>query len=192
MNWMELLSSIINSIAWPMAIVLIIRFLKKPITDLINNIITIKYKDLEITRSADSVENKTNNIVGSEDFGKEISLAEMLSNYRNIEQLNAELDKNVLDLYSVSIDPRRDISMNEPSHQLQSTSYLASYLKLKGIISNDIYEVICELKNLYDKIHFVDNKTLEYPKKKYQENATKIIAVLDNKIKEIQSMASLS
>lgn len=196
MNWMELLSSIINSIAWPVAIIIIIGFLKKPISQLINTIIKIKYKDFEIHRDlnnqANSIQENTDSIVTSEDPSVLENLMSELSNYHTIEQLDSELDKKVLDLYLVSQDPRRDISFSDPSHHIQSTIFRASYLHSKEIITEDMYRVIRDLKEMFDKIDYIDNKTMEYPKRKYQENTPKIIAVLDNKIKEIQSETSSS
>ncbi|MEC1078415.1 hypothetical protein P9A91_10350 [Bacillus safensis] len=196
MNWMELLSSIINSIAWPVAIIIIIWFLKKPISELINTIISIKYKDFEIHRDlnnqANSIQENTDSIVTSEDPSVLENLMSELSNYHTIEQLNDELDKKVFDLYLVSQDPRKDISFSHPSHYIQSTTFRASYLHSQEIITEDMYKVIHDLKDMFDKIEYIDNKTMEYPKKKYQENAPKIIAVLDKKIKEIQSETSSS
>lgn len=196
MNFLELVSSIINSIAWPVAIIIIIGFLKKPISELIETIISIKYKDFEIRRDinnhAKSIQEHTDSIVTSEDPSVLENLMSELSNYHTIEQLNDELDKKVLDLYLVSQDPRKDISFSHPTHHIQSTIFFASYLNTQEIITDDMYRVIRDLKEMFDKIEYIDNKTMEYPKKKYQENAPKIIAVLDNKIKEIQSETSNS
>ncbi|MEH7775332.1 hypothetical protein, partial [Bacillus altitudinis] len=110
------------------------------------------------------------------------------SNYKSIEQLNKELDKKILDLYSVSLDARRDLSMNEPSHQLDpknATYYTTSYLLVKNIITPELSAAINDWKELYNNINI--NKVDKDTKIKFKRNATKIIAVLDNKIKEFQS-----
>ncbi|MGP3738408.1 hypothetical protein GPA07_13740 [Bacillus sp. ms-22] len=193
MNWMELVSSVINSIAWPMAIVLIIFFLKKSIKKLLDDVVSIKYGNIEIIRelkdSADRVTKNTNDIVDS--VGVDEKLVNQLSNSsKTIEQLNNQLDQKVFDLYTVGVKPDHDISTNNFKHQIKPITYYAGYLFDKGIITEEIYKVIEDLNDLYDKLNF--NKTYKYAKEKYQENARKIIAVLDNKIKEIQSKTSNS
>ncbi|MHC9079926.1 hypothetical protein [Bacillus altitudinis] len=193
MNWMELVSSVINSIAWPMAIVLIIFFLKKSIKKLLDDVVSIKYGNIEIIRelkdSADRVTKNTNDIVDS--VGVDEELVNQLSNSsKTIEQLNNQLDQKVFDLYTVVVKPDHDISTNNFKHQIKSITYYAGYLFDKGTITEEIYKVIEDLNDLYDKLNF--NKTYKYAKEKYQENARKIIAVLDNKIKEIQSKTSNS
>ncbi|MEC1118532.1 hypothetical protein P9B08_08535 [Bacillus safensis] len=191
MSSMELTSNIINSLAWPVTVILVIILLKKPISELISTIENIRFKDWEfqIRKKADTVEGYTNKVVAAS--GKTFEIKKYLdeeSNYKSIEQLNKDLDKKILDLYSVSLDPRRELSLNDPTHQFQSTTYTASYLLIKGIITTELNEAVRELKELYSNLNRAD----EYSKKKYQENATKILAVLDNKIKELQSETSHS
>ncbi|MCA0163256.1 MULTISPECIES: hypothetical protein [Bacillus] len=48
MNVLEFISSIINTIIWPIFIFVAILILKTPITELIKNIAKIKYKDFEL------------------------------------------------------------------------------------------------------------------------------------------------
>lgn len=141
MNVYELISSMFNgfitiftAMVWPIAIIIVVVMLKTPITDLIKNIAKIKYKGLEflISEKVDVLNENTNNAVATS--GQSVELKELrdeFSNYKSIEQLNKELDKKILDLYSVSLDARRDLSMNEPSHQLDP--------KMQHIIQPVIY-----------------------------------------------------
>lgn len=47
MNWMEFVSSLVKSIIWPIAIIIIVIKLKKPVSNLISTLAKIKYKDWE-------------------------------------------------------------------------------------------------------------------------------------------------
>lgn len=202
MNVYEFISSMFNgfitiftAMIWPIAIIIVVVMLKTPITDLIKNIAKIKYKDLEflISEKVDVLDENINNAVATSGQSVELKdLREEFSNY-TIEQLNKELDKKILDLYSVSIDPRRDLSMNDPSHQLDPQNapiYTTSYLLIKNIITAELSEAIRDWKELFNNIDIrkVDKNTRE----KYKENAAKIITVLDKKVKEIQSETSNS
>ncbi|MBW3700569.1 hypothetical protein C2U27_09705 [Bacillus aerophilus] len=202
MNVYEFISSMFNgfitiftAMIWPIAIIIVVVMLKTPITDLIKNIAKIKYKDLEflISEKVDVLDENINNAVATSGQSVELKdLREEFSNY-TIEQLNKELDKKILDLYSVSIDPRRDLSMNDPSHQLDPQNapiYTTSYLLIKNIITAELSEAIRDWKELFNDIDIrkVDKNTRE----KYKENAAKIITVLDKKVKEFQAEASSS
>ncbi|EKF33811.1 hypothetical protein [Bacillus xiamenensis] len=202
MNVYEFISSMFNgfitiftAMIWPIAIIIVVVMLKTPITDLIKNIAKIKYKDLEflISEKVDVLDENINNAVATSGQSVELKdLREEFSNY-TIEQLNKELDKKILDLYSVSIDPRRDLSMNDPSHQLDPQNapiYTTSYLLIKNIITAELSEAIRDWKELFNNIDIrkVDKNTRE----KYKENAAKIITVLDKKVKEFQAEASSS
>lgn len=202
MNVYEFISSMFNgfitiftAMIWPIAIIIVVVMLKTPITDLIKNIAKIKYKDLEflISEKVDVLDENINNAVATSGQSVELKdLREEFSNY-TIEQLNKELDKKILDLYSVSIDPRRDLSMNDPSHQLDPQNapiYTTSYLLIKNIITAELSEAIRDWKELFNNIDIrkVDKNTRE----KYKENAAKIITVLDKKVKEFQTEASSS
>lgn len=58
MNWYSFISSVIDSLAWPVASVVIVVMIKKPLSTLLPMLRNVKYKDLEL------------------DFGKELKKAE--------------------------------------------------------------------------------------------------------------------
>lgn len=48
MNWMEFVASLINSLVWPVTIIMVIVLLRGPISARIKDLISLKYKDIEI------------------------------------------------------------------------------------------------------------------------------------------------
>ncbi len=48
MSTLEFFSSIVQALAWPISVILIVYILKKPITDLVKGVRKFKYQDLEI------------------------------------------------------------------------------------------------------------------------------------------------
>lgn len=48
MDWLEFIASLVNSLAWPGAVVILVLILRKPLSGLIPLLQRLKYKDLEI------------------------------------------------------------------------------------------------------------------------------------------------
>ena len=48
MNVLEFLSTIVQALAWPVSVILIVYILKKPFTELVKGVSKLKYQDLEI------------------------------------------------------------------------------------------------------------------------------------------------
>ncbi|MBW3587898.1 MAG: hypothetical protein KY429_00570 [Actinobacteria bacterium] len=48
MDWLEFIASLVESLAWPIVVVLILILFRNPVTDLIPLVRRIKYKDLEL------------------------------------------------------------------------------------------------------------------------------------------------
>ena len=48
MDWLTFISEIVKACAWPIAVIVIVAFLKKPLTKLLQEVIRFKWKDLEI------------------------------------------------------------------------------------------------------------------------------------------------
>jgi hypothetical protein len=48
MDWFEFIASLVNSLAWPMAVVILVLILRKPLAGLIPLLQRLKYKDLEL------------------------------------------------------------------------------------------------------------------------------------------------
>jgi len=49
MDWLTFVTKIIESLAWPVSIVVIVLILKKPISALLPLLRNLKYKDLELS-----------------------------------------------------------------------------------------------------------------------------------------------
>ena len=48
MNWLEFSASIVNSLAWPFCVAVVVYFLKSELPNILGGINRLKYKDLEI------------------------------------------------------------------------------------------------------------------------------------------------
>jgi hypothetical protein len=48
MDWLQFFSSIVDALAWPTAVVILVYFLRKPVTELVPLLQKMKYKDFEM------------------------------------------------------------------------------------------------------------------------------------------------
>lgn len=138
MNWMEFVSSIVKSIVWPVAIIIIVIKLKRPVSNLISTLAKIKYKDWEF----EFLINKKLDLV-------EFSLSNESSNETDVED-NPTSGKTV----EVERTPRQGY--------VESEVGAGKTNPFTRIIRNDLYGLENAIINLY---HTAKKRKNETPQK---------------------------
>ncbi|MEC0731296.1 hypothetical protein P8844_01745 [Bacillus spizizenii] len=133
MNWMEFISSIVKSIIWPVAIIILVFKLKQPVSNLISTLAKIKYKDWEFEFTIDQKLDK-------------------ISFQLNKENQYGTDDQNLKD--SLNLESNSEITEETHSHYNEKTS-------IKGdndlLLKMEMIRLYGAVKNLYEKVSEKDN-----------------------------------
>lgn len=151
MDWLQLLASIIDSVAWPVTIVVTAYLLRYPLFELLPNLLLFKYKELEIR------------------FGRGLERLEQgLEQAPPPEQTSARSDSQILADESfdilAEISPsaavleawtsiERTLGTVATQHNIEirrggSVLYITRVLKSRGIISPRLANLLDELRDL--------------------------------------------
>lgn len=187
-NWLDFFSSIINSLAWPIAIITIIFVFKPSIIGLFPKLKKLIFKDfsLEFDQSVKKVQ---------EDLDEIVSENDSLITFNNF------ADDNSLDFYAkVTANPRSTIldswlpvekklidlngTLNpdlNPSKHTPSTSKILYKLKEQEIITPRVYKLFTDTKRLRNKVvHNIDvNITVENAIE-YKKLCLELVSIIDN------------
>lgn len=133
MNWMEFISSIVKSIIWPVAIIILVFKLKQPVSNLISTLAKIKYKDWEFEFTIDQKLDK-------------------ISFQLNKENQYGTDDQNLKD--SLNLESNSEITEETHSHYNEKTS-------IKGdndlLLKMEMIRLYGAVKNLYEKVSEKDD-----------------------------------
>lgn len=133
MNWMEFISSIVKSIIWPVAIIILVFKLKQPVSNLISTLVKIKYKDWEFEFTIDQKLDK-------------------ISFQLNKENQYGTDDQNLKD--SLNLESNSEITEETHSHYNEKTS-------IKGdndlLLKMEMIRLYGAVKNLYEKVSEKDD-----------------------------------
>ncbi|XAK54249.1 hypothetical protein AAHT65_07610 [Bacillus atrophaeus] len=175
MNWMEFISSVVKSIVWPVAIIIIVIKLKRPVSNLISTLAKIKYKDWEfeflINKKLDLVEfslsnesSKETNVKDNPTSGvtieverpprqgyveMEVGTGKTNPFLRTIRNDLYRLDSAIIDLY-YTVKSRK----NE-TPQKASIGKIIGYLVSEDIIEDKLGEAILLLRQTPDELETV-------------------------------------
>ncbi|WP_342497853.1 hypothetical protein [Bacillus sp. FSL L8-0654] len=157
MNVYELISSIVTAMIWPILIIIVIAMLKKPITNLIQDIATIKYGGFELNFIRHKLEEiqeelkleNDSNLENDEDkdvknIKMESSEKEIVKNSSIYESLNA-LDMKIYELY-FAVD-RKAYKKQFKDMDIPS---VITYLQERKVINSKIAEIITDTRKLPD------------------------------------------
>ncbi|MBZ6490562.1 hypothetical protein [Bacillus subtilis] len=177
MSWLEFISSIIKSIAWPIIVLIAVLALRKPVSQLILKLAelklkTVKYGEFEATFE-DKLEDAESNVIpvadteNSEEASSEVTDADRL--FANIaeeaphlgvvlswQMLEFELNKAVkrLGLYE---DLSQGVNIKRPSNTTQTIRYLMS----QGYLNKKFYKSFKDLQLLRNyAVHRADHDYL--------------------------------
>lgn len=190
MNRLEFISSIVNTLAWPIIILIIILTLKKPISQLLLSLSKFKYNNLEM------------------DFGKELSKLEKTLEMKNAHKEYSDESKNTEGAKKENESEILSIAETHPSaaiivawtmvekeivktiNRLAISPDYPSYnsalknintLKDNEYIDTATYELLNEFRHLRNKVSHAhsDGEQITYLEAvKYYELANKIIMIL--------------
>ncbi|MFP3421751.1 hypothetical protein R0K30_20495 [Bacillus sp. SIMBA_154] len=199
MNLYELLSSMFNgfmsfftAMIWPIVLIIAIAMLKKPITNLIQDIATIKYGGFELN----FIRNKLEEIEG--EINEELKLQNETDKNKNVNKSQvklpvtqtsksisldyrlARLDEVIRKLYLALNQDEEDKKINIEQMDI---SILMSDLQQKAVIHSGMAKSIIDTINL-------GNYSKQMPKNiksQYANNLQSIEAYLNNKLNRIQN-----
>ncbi|CUB24412.1 hypothetical protein BN2127_JRS3_03817 [Bacillus safensis] len=157
MNILELISSIVTAMIWPILIIIVIAMLKKPITNLIQDIATIKYGGFElnfIRNKLEEIEEELklengSNLENDEKKGvknikKEPSEKKIVKNSSLYESLSA-LDMQIYELY---------FAVNRKAYKKQFKDMdipsVITYLQERKVINSKMAKIITDTRKLPD------------------------------------------
>ncbi|MCY8590179.1 hypothetical protein [Bacillus haynesii] len=209
MNWMEFISSIIRSIAWPAVVLIAILKLKNPLSNLISTVAKIKYKDWEfeflldkkldeIKRVVDSnivlTEKKVSIPVENNKVKKREKKSTPLSGFTYMSRKNryTSLLKCKKELFFIVRQLYKKTNIDEPNDNLNEDhyiSYMINNLISKEFISKDLGNATLEAWKVVSSFTIADNVS-GFLMNKYLEAVEGIISILDNKITEMEEKES--
>lgn len=174
---MDSIERIIDILAWPITIIVVVMMLRAPLSELVPTLKKLKYKDLEL-----EFEKEANKILAEaerelpeppkpepvehEDSGIRFSLRrlepadEIMKSWRNLE----------LKL--------REMSGEESSKR--STGYMVRELAKTGAISTEMSKLILELSSLRNKVAHTDEEAISYNASlSFSESVNRVLSALE-------------
>ena len=183
------ISAIVNSLAWPFTVIILLLLLKNPINFLINNIENVKYKDIEINlrKKIDQINEQVKkadlHLSGSADYSFEVrkSLSDLVSEIAHTSpeaaipfawsQVESELRK-IVEIHNIQLHPGKPKS---------SVNQLVSLLHA-GIIDKEILKSINGMRMLRNAIshnYRMEERITVKDAIEYGKTAEKIIQILE-------------
>ncbi|MBU8681999.1 hypothetical protein [Bacillus haynesii] len=205
MTWLEFFSNVIKSIIWPLALVIIVFALKKPVSSLINTLVKIKYKDWEvefdmakrIEKLDEGVNEISSEIVFSEEQIEKNSVIEKDNNhsvllndkdkyqFNSLEDYLDILDQSIVDLYTVTVKPDERIGLNKNFLDRDRTvNSMARYLFEKAVIDEKLFNLIIETRKMLPELNEVEHSRSLI--KRYKGIVKNIVSILKYKRMEKQ------
>ncbi|MCW1837366.1 hypothetical protein [Bacillus xiamenensis] len=190
MNILELISSIVTAMIWPIVLIIAIGMLKKPITNLIQDIATIKYGGFElnfIRNKLEEIEEDIKEELKTEnetDENKNVNKSQVKSPvYQTSQSISldyrlARLDEVIRKLYLAINHDEEDKHINIEQMDI---SNLMSDLQQKAVIHSGMAKSIIDTINL-------SNYSKQMPKNvksQYANSLQSIEAYLNNKLNRI-------
>ncbi|MDH1696927.1 MULTISPECIES: hypothetical protein [unclassified Pseudomonas] len=143
MDWLQFISSIVASLAWPVAVITIVALLREPLGKVVPMIRSLKYKGLQI------------------DVGRELEAAKVSAEHTDVQvECMEELEPTPVFRQLASIEPRaavlsawspvelalKDLSMKNGIYKLGMPVYtIHDSLHKAGILDDSLFEVISRL-----------------------------------------------
>ncbi len=187
MNALEFFSSIIQSLAWPISIILIIIILRKPISELVKGINKVKYQDLEIDfgKKLDNIDvkiSKNNKIKITKKYSKseeveEIETIALISPKSAIIMAWTLVEKEIQEAIN-----RLAISPDYPPYN--SSLKNIELLKDNNLIDNETINAIEEMR----KLRNIAAHAVDYEKKITSTEAIKYYGIAQEVVIILQSL----
>ncbi|TYS31769.1 hypothetical protein [Bacillus pumilus] len=158
MNVYELISSIVTAMIWPILIIIVIAMLKKPITNLIQDIATIKYGGFELNFIRYKLEEiqeelKLENDSNLEnDENKDVKNIKMKSSEKKIvknSSLYESLDALDMKIYELYFAVDRKAALKKQIKDMDIPSVI-TYLQERKVINSKIAKIITDTRKLPD------------------------------------------
>jgi len=159
MNWLSFFSSVIDSLAWPVATILIVFLARKQLSTILPRIKNLKYRDLELDfgRELKKVEDKANKVLPAESKPK---LIREKPKERNSTQIIKEAERlfdefpepavalawSAVEVELMEAIMRTASSPDYPPHN--SALKNAMYLSKAGYLGTDKIDLIKKMSNL--------------------------------------------
>jgi len=158
-NWLSFFSSVIDSLAWPVAVIFIVFLLKKPLSILLPMLRNLKYKDLELDfgKELKKIEDKAKQVLPAETKPK-------LIKEKQKERNSAEIIKEAERLYEEFPEPAVALAWSAVEVELLEAIYRTAsspdypaynsalknvmYLKEAGYLGEEKIELIKRMTNL--------------------------------------------
>lgn len=173
MNWLEFFASVIDSLAWPVAILLLIYLLKDNLISLVPYIQKLKYKDFELELK----ETKQKFAEVSVEDKDQITSLETLTLYRLAElSPRSAIVESWIDLEKAAAEIIAKRTQEEPGAMTAlAPQRLGSYLLKKGLISDRQFNVFNNLRELRNKsVHFNEDTITSEEAVEYVGMASKL------------------
>jgi len=160
MNWLEFIASVIAALAWPLSIVILFSFLRRPILELVPLLRRLKIKEfeLEFREGLDAAKPKVI-LMGNERQKAIEGLLKPREHYLRLAEISKrsaimeawlEVEAAASDAYVRLVEPGMKVFMGSRE--------TADFLRGRNLISEDDYKVYVELSRLRNRAaHEIDN-----------------------------------
>ncbi len=144
---MEYFAAIIESIAWPLAVLVIVVMMRKPIKDLMRLIATVKYRDFEVTFREELKEARAE----AEDSGIDISGTRLDENDQIFKLVEISPAAAILEAWKrIEIAARNKVAdlVKDQEALEKAQRYPLQYLEISGSLIPSTVEAIRRLRSL--------------------------------------------
>lgn len=206
---MEFISSIFKNLAWPAVILIAAIKLKEPLSNLINTIAKIKYKEWEIEFQLDkrldkitalATENEKidqleseNKIIGDEEIDRTPLTGFVLSSVGSgktatflahlLKQQEHTLDQLISKIYYF-------VSNDTEGHNPKAITYMITYLTDEGIFSEDLAESIHLVKQMKHDFYRMKTPIPDFLRDKYMSSINLVIRRLNSILNNLREKSS--
>jgi hypothetical protein len=174
MNWLEFISSVIDTIIWPLCVVIVVFLLRNQLKELIPALRNLRYKDFELSfeKTMESIEQNVETLI--EPNGTSFAKPVMAEKFTYLYELIQTSPRSAI-IESWLIVEEQLIRLSQK--KLQDSANKTPLMILKelfsiGIINKDLYKIIEDLRKIRNEaVHINKFYIHNYLIKEYIKNS---------------------
>lgn len=175
MDWLTFISNIFSSIIWPITIIIVVLFLKSPISKLIPLLRKFKYREFELTFEEELKDLRNQIEIVSKQGEKEFlpKVEKLSTDFKHLELIldSWDLVKNAVE----EVGKRHNVKLTS-----ESFTVAAAELEQKGILSLAQANILLKLRELRNRAIHAKGTIIEYKhSKEFTNSAKDFIKILE-------------
>ncbi|WP_179033034.1 MULTISPECIES: hypothetical protein [Paenibacillus] len=186
MDWLTFFSKIIDSMAWPLSVVLLIFFLRKQLVELLPGLKNLRYKDFELIfeRKIEEIDNKIEKAqLPNPESKKPINEvpSEYEEKYKHLNEININSPRAaIIESWLLVEEELNRLSKSYFDDSINRTPLMIiKQLMKKNVVSKELLEIIDQLRQLRNEaVHAPRLNPSVYITKEYINNVFRVVEAL--------------